>query len=59
MKTKICPKCKSTDISLNIQTSAAYGAPQMWRCNNCGFESYAFPEIEKKIKKINKKLKKK
>jgi len=45
---KICPKCKSANVNINITPSAVFGAPQKWSCNDCGFEAYAvFPEAEK------------
>jgi len=55
---KICPKCKSANVNINITPSAVFGAPQKWKCNDCGFEAYAvFPEaeIEEKAEKGNKK----
>lgn len=51
MEIKICPKCKSENINLDIDISASYGAPQKWRCNNCGFESYSYILIKKETKK--------
>ena len=61
---KICPKCKSANVNINITPSAVFGAPQKWSCNDCGFEAYAvFPEAEtideKKSKKETKAKKKK
>jgi len=50
-KIKVCPKCKSTNINLNITTSASYGAPQTYKCENCGFESYIISEKDKKKSK--------
>lgn len=53
MKAKICPKCKSKDVKIGITAGAAFGAPQMWKCNRCGFQSYAvFPDegVEKEDK---------
>jgi len=49
-KTKFCPKCKSRDVNIKIGTSAAYGCPQKWQCNNCGFELLSFPEKVVNIK---------
>lgn len=49
-KIRICPKCKSNNIRLDITTSAAYGAPQTYKCEDCSFESYIIVEKEKKIK---------
>ncbi len=50
-KIKYCPKCKSMNVKIDITAGAVFGAPQKWRCMNCGFESYAiFPdgEVEKR-----------
>jgi hypothetical protein len=45
---KVCPKCRSLDVyqetpgaSLNI----IFGMPTQYKCRNCGFTSYIFPEI--------------
>jgi RNase P subunit RPR2 len=53
-KQRICPKCKSTDVSPNLSSQAvAIGTFQNeYICNKCGYESMFFPEIEtKKTKK--------
>ncbi len=42
-----CPKCKSEDVSIDITASASMGIPQMWRCNDCGYENYVFPKKQK------------
>ncbi len=53
MKNKIpksavfCPRCKSTHVEKELTASAAFGAPQEWVCNNCGFRGHIFPKIEK------------
>lgn len=47
MSKRFCPKCKSEDVQININASASFGAPQMWKCNKCGFQNYIFPEKEK------------
>ena len=58
MKAKYCPKCKSINVKVKIAASASLGAPQKWKCNDCGFESYSiFPE--KEISEIRKERKKK
>jgi len=45
---KLCPKCKSINVNIEITSSAAFGVPQPWRCMDCGFESYSiFPDVEK------------
>jgi len=47
MKIKYCPKCKSTNIELDpTALQSATAIPQSHRCENCGFESIAFPEKE-------------
>lgn len=52
MKIRYCPKCKSTDVKINITASAVFGAPQKWRCMECGYESDSiFPEKEIQEKK--------
>ncbi|VVB79175.1 Uncharacterised protein [uncultured archaeon] len=51
MKPKFCPKCKSEDVEIKITTSASYGSPQNWKCNDCGFSAPEFPELKKKTKK--------
>ncbi len=48
-----CPKCKSTDVILDITASASLGMPQMWKCNNCNYQNYLFPKI--KLNKISNK----
>lgn len=45
-KIRFCPKCKSKNVQINITLGAAFGFPQQWRCNKCGFKSYDFPEME-------------
>ena len=64
---KICPKCNSANVNINITPSAVFGAPQKWKCDDCGFEAYAvFPDLEKldeeektEIKKGKKSMEKK
>jgi len=47
MKAKTCPKCNSNNVKIEITAGAAFGTPQKWVCNKCGFQSYAvFPEEE-------------
>lgn len=46
-KIRYCPACDSINVNIAIGPSAVLGAPQQWRCNNCGFEAFAiFPEKE-------------
>ena len=61
-KTKIifCPKCKSTDIKKEITIFTAFGAPSLWKCNNCDFKGHLFPEAKiNRMKEIQKKFSKK
>lgn len=41
LKTKICPKCKSTQIEL-----VAGGGIGLYECSKCKFRSAIFPEKE-------------
>ena len=41
-----CPRCKSFDVAKELTTSMIWGSPQKWKCNNCGYENYLFPEME-------------
>ncbi len=43
---KFCPKCKSTNVKSEMAVSIIYGAPQKWRCDDCGFSGFLFPEKE-------------
>ncbi len=43
---RFCPKCESENVNIDITATAVIGKPQMWRCNDCGYESYIFPEKE-------------
>ena len=49
MKTKVCPKCKSTQIF-----SIAGNQTGISQCANCGFSGTLFPEVEE-LKKVRKK----
>lgn len=52
MKPKFCPKCKSTNVRLNMTTLSSIGGESpSWKCNECGFSSPEFPELKKKVKK--------
>jgi len=48
--TKICPKCKSKDISpdFSLNTFGEASEFNKFKCNNCGYSSIFFPEVEKK-----------
>ncbi|OIO40335.1 hypothetical protein CO154_01380 [Candidatus Pacearchaeota archaeon CG_4_9_14_3_um_filter_31_7] len=44
---KICPKCNSLDVKIDMQGAlVAFGLPAIYICNDCGFKSYIFPEID-------------
>ena len=43
--------CKSFDVSKELTVTLTLGIPQRWKCNNCGYVNYIFPEAEE-IKKI-------
>ena len=51
-KTKICPKCGSKNLQIDITLTAAVGLPQKFKCGACGFESFLVAEEEKWTKKI-------
>lgn len=54
---KICPKCRSLNVGMRWQSMWFFGMPASFRCMDCGFTGYVFPEIDvRKIKK-GKKLK--
>lgn len=45
MKIKFCPKCKSTKIAYKPNPAqVGIGQPATHKCENCGYESIAFPE---------------
>jgi len=58
---RICPNCGSLDIEiLNVQKqfTFAFGMPTTYKCNNCGFSSYVFPEVDvKDLEKLKEKNK--
>lgn len=46
---KICPRCQSIDIKVTNQGGSAgviFGAPTLYKCLDCGYVNYAFPEID-------------
>jgi transposase-like protein len=58
MPKKVCPKCKSTDISPDLSISS-YGSGTFfnaYKCNKCGYSGMFFPEVKKK--KTKKRAKK-
>ena len=48
-----CPKCKSTNITINGKLLTL--SPEAKICNNCGFEDTTFPVMKKIKKKLDKK----
>jgi hypothetical protein len=46
---RICPNCNSLDVFAETPGASAnivFGLPTMFRCRNCGFSSYVFPEVD-------------
>jgi predicted nucleic-acid-binding Zn-ribbon protein len=59
MGVKVCPKCGSTDVSFNFTNVYGLSAPNNITCNKCGFQSFNFPEVDKKdLKRFRENLKK-
>lgn len=58
---KICPKCRSLNIRTKWQSLWFFGFPATFKCLDCGFTSYIFPEMELNEKNVKKlvRLKKK
>ena len=59
---RFCPQCNGKDVEINMSTGIIFGMPQMWRCNDCGYQGYVFPEMDleeesKKEKNKNKIIK--
>ncbi|MBD3361599.1 hypothetical protein GF358_02275 [Candidatus Woesearchaeota archaeon] len=48
MKKRICPKCKSTNISKDLSKEAyAKGSFfNQYKCNDCGYTGEFFPEVD-------------
>jgi len=46
MNRKFCPKCKSTNVRKKMGALLTRGVPQEWRCNDCGYSSFIFPELK-------------
>ena len=42
-----CPKCRSINVKVNITASLVLEAPQVYLCNNCGYQNYLFPKLTK------------
>lgn len=58
-KIMFCPKCKSPNVQKEITFMLIFGATQEWKCNNCGFKGYIFPQATKIQYNKNKSIKKK
>jgi hypothetical protein len=46
---RICPKCNSLDINQETPGASSniiFGLPTLYKCKNCGFTSYIFPEVD-------------
>ncbi|MEM4152817.1 MAG: hypothetical protein QXK80_01725 [Candidatus Pacearchaeota archaeon] len=46
---KICPRCQSVNIKVTNQGGSAgiiFGAPTIYRCLDCNYSNYSFPEID-------------
>ena len=46
---KVCPRCHSLNVRVSNTGGSAgvvFGAPTIYRCMNCGYSNYAFPEID-------------
>ncbi len=49
-KFRVCPKCRSTDVSRDL-SAAAYARGSIfnqYRCNKCGYTGIFFPETDEK-----------
>ena len=56
---KICPKCKSIDVSQDKSTMQQLGElPTRYICNNCGHSGFVFPEVlESQLEEFEKEIK--
>lgn len=46
---KFCPRCKNLNIKVGNAGGLAgtyFGLPTLYKCMNCGYNNYAFPEID-------------
>lgn len=57
---KVCPQCKSTDVSSDKSTIQQLGQiPIRYICNNCKHSGFVFPEVlESKLEEFEKEIKK-
>jgi DNA-directed RNA polymerase subunit RPC12/RpoP len=58
---RICPKCNSLEIYQETPgdyKNIALGLPTLYKCKNCGFTNYVFPEIDLNEIQANKETKK-
>ena len=49
IRVMFCPKCKSINIGKELTLTLIFGAPQQWKCNECGFKGHIFPEKDVKV----------
>ena len=45
MGKKFCPKCESVNVRMKMNILLAVGVPQEWKCNDCDYSSFIFPEL--------------
>lgn len=43
---KICPKCNSLHIRMELRSGWFIGLPPSYKCRKCNFKSKFFPEVE-------------
>lgn len=46
---KFCPRCRGINVKISNQGGSAgviFGAPTLYKCLDCGYVNYAFPEID-------------
>ena len=58
LKIRFCPKCKSKNVHIDIGVTAVFGIPGKWKCRDCGFSGFIFPEKEINSKKTKGKNRK-
>lgn len=44
---KVCPNCGSRNIRVEMPPTIVFGTPSQYRCEDCEFMSYLFPEVER------------
>jgi len=46
---RVCPNCNSLNISQETPGASSniiFGMPTLYKCQNCGFSNYVFPEVD-------------